>query len=228
VVERLAYTPAEVCEALRVGRTKLYELIAERKFKALALGGKTIIPCAEVEQFLSSLPSIQLRADKGARRDVAPSDETPGPAWQHRSFGPPRIIHARPAVRLVALASRLSRFCICKGAQAMIASQNEIARALGGRVVRGQVLAPGPGHSKADRSLSVKLSPGSPDGFVVHSFAGDDWTTCRDHVRLALGHRFCPRQPARPSSRPQSESGVLGYDASRRSDLALRIWQEAF
>jgi excisionase family DNA binding protein len=67
LVERIAYTPTEACEALRVGRTKLYELIAERKLKAVALGGKTLIPRAEVEQFLNALPPIQIRAEKGVR-----------------------------------------------------------------------------------------------------------------------------------------------------------------
>jgi excisionase family DNA binding protein len=72
LVERIAYTPAEACEALRVGRTKLYELIAKQKLKAVALGGKTLIPRAEVEQFLSALPPIQMRATKGVRNVVAP------------------------------------------------------------------------------------------------------------------------------------------------------------
>jgi excisionase family DNA binding protein len=71
MVERIAYTPAEACEALRVGRTKLYGLIGQQKLKAVALGGKTLIPRAEVERFLESLPSIQLRAEKGGR-NVAP------------------------------------------------------------------------------------------------------------------------------------------------------------
>jgi excisionase family DNA binding protein len=71
LIERLAYTPAEACEVLRVGRTKLYELIGAQKLKAVALGGKTLIRRVEIEQFLSELPSIQMRADKGAR-NVAP------------------------------------------------------------------------------------------------------------------------------------------------------------
>lgn len=62
-----------------------------------------------------------------------------------------------------------------------------IARALGGEVVRGEVLAPGPGHSRADRSLCIRQSPNSPDGLLVHSFAGDDWRTCRDYVAGRLG-----------------------------------------
>ena len=48
--------------------------------------------------------------------------------------------------------------------------------------------APGPGHRNIyDRSLSVKLDPGAPDGFVVYSHAGDDINACRDFVRKALG-----------------------------------------
>ena len=29
----------------------------------------------------------------------------------------------------------------------------------------------------------MKLSSTAPDGFLVHSHAGDDWPTCRDYVR---------------------------------------------
>jgi putative DNA primase/helicase len=64
---------------------------------------------------------------------------------------------------------------------------NRIAEALGGEVSGGQVLAPGPGHSAQDRSLSVKLDDTAPDGFLVHSFAGDDPVACRDHVRRKIG-----------------------------------------
>jgi hypothetical protein len=37
----------------------------------------------------------------------------------------------------------------------MIADLRSLARALGGEVVGRQVLAPGPGHSRRDRSLSI-------------------------------------------------------------------------
>jgi hypothetical protein len=62
-----------------------------------------------------------------------------------------------------------------------------LARALGGEVTGGQVLAPGPNHSDRDRSLAVRLSPDAPDGFVVHSYSGDDALSCRDHVRSRAG-----------------------------------------
>ncbi len=62
-----------------------------------------------------------------------------------------------------------------------------LARALGGEVSHGQVAAPGPGHSAADRSMHVKLDSGAQDGFVVHSFANDDPIVCRDYVREKIG-----------------------------------------
>jgi hypothetical protein len=58
---------------------------------------------------------------------------------------------------------------------------------LGGEISGGRLLCPGPGHSRADRSLSVKLDADAPDGFLVHSFADDDPITCKDYVREKLG-----------------------------------------
>jgi hypothetical protein len=62
-----------------------------------------------------------------------------------------------------------------------------LRRTLGGEVNGARLLCPGPGHSTADRSLSVKLDSGAPDGFFVHSFAGDDPIVCRDYVRSKAG-----------------------------------------
>jgi len=59
------------------------------------------------------------------------------------------------------------------------------AKLLGGEVSCNQIRAPGPGHSSADRSLSVWFIPGS--GFVVHSFADDGFQECRDYVKSKLG-----------------------------------------
>jgi putative DNA primase/helicase len=61
-----------------------------------------------------------------------------------------------------------------------------IAIALDGVVSGRQVLAPGPGHSPRDRSLSVCISNDAPDGFLIFSHAGDDWKDCRDYVRQKL------------------------------------------
>jgi putative DNA primase/helicase len=66
-------------------------------------------------------------------------------------------------------------------------SPREAARLLGGEVSGRGVRVPGPGHSPQDRSLSIKFTRSAPDGFVVHSFAGDDDLACRDYVRAKLG-----------------------------------------
>ena len=58
-----------------------------------------------------------------------------------------------------------------------------LQHALGGQISHGQLLCPGPGHSRVDRSLAVKIDANAPDGFLVHSFAGDDAIECRDYVR---------------------------------------------
>jgi hypothetical protein len=81
-------------------------------------------------------------------------------------------------------------------------SLQALAVALGGVVSGDQVQAPGPGHrSIYDRSLSVKLDAGAPDGFVVYSHAGDDINTCRDFVRSSLGlEPFKPNGHKRASS----------------------------
>jgi AAA domain len=60
-----------------------------------------------------------------------------------------------------------------------------IASALRGEVSGDQVLAPGPGHSLKDRSLSVRL--GDNGELVVNSFAGDDALVCKDYVRKQCG-----------------------------------------
>lgn len=102
-----------------------------------------------------------------------------------------------------------------------------IARALGGEIVGGQVLAPGPGHSRRDRSLSVALSATSPDGFLAHSHCGDDWRTCRDYVRTRLGldpDGWKATSESRSGSRPQTIAKP--DDDAERTSAALRLWRE--
>jgi putative DNA primase/helicase len=102
-----------------------------------------------------------------------------------------------------------------------------IARALGGDALPNGAIVPGPGHSARDRSLSITLSPGAPDGFVVHSHAGDDPLTYRDHVRDCLG------LPAfRPGLRltiapPRRKPPEIDLGTAERSARALAIWHEA-
>jgi len=100
-------------------------------------------------------------------------------------------------------------------------SIEKIAELLGGDVHGAEVFCPGPGHSAADRSLSVKPDLADREGFVTHSFAGDDFKACRDHVREKLGL---------PELKPQQTSAgkwnVLGeyiyYDQNGEPFLKVR------
>ena len=60
-------------------------------------------------------------------------------------------------------------------------SPKHVADVLGGEICGNEILVPGSGHSPKDRSLSIRLDPAVPDGFLAHRFAGDDalvWKDC--------------------------------------------------
>jgi putative DNA primase/helicase len=106
---------------------------------------------------------------------------------------------------------------------AMISSDlRSIARALGGEVIGRQVVAPGPGHSPKDRSLSVTVSAAAPDGFLVFSHAGDPWQDCRDHVKSRLGI-----DPQQRLIRPMPRPITLPVGADDRTGHALALWHQA-
>jgi len=64
----------------------------------------------------------------------------------------------------------------------------ELAELLDGDVShnRLEVYAPGPGHSSWDRSMSVRLEPSHPDGFLVHSWGRSSWEECNIYVSELL------------------------------------------
>jgi putative DNA primase/helicase len=106
----------------------------------------------------------------------------------------------------------------------MSAALREIARALGGEACGRSVLAPGPGHSRQDRSLQIIVDVDAPDGFSVHSYAGDHWRACRDYVRTALGlPGFHPPRREPPRQAPQASRN----EDEARQRRALAIWREA-
>jgi putative DNA primase/helicase len=102
-----------------------------------------------------------------------------------------------------------------------------VARSVGGTVTGDNILAPGPGHSASDRSLSIKIDPGAPDGFILYSFAGDDVAACRDHVRSALGLKTAKRVNLKPQ--PSAALSAIGSvnHSSERIGFALQLWREA-
>lgn len=107
----------------------------------------------------------------------------------------------------------------------MITDLRVVRAALGGEISGAQLLAAGPGHSPRDRSLSIRLSPYDPDGFIVYSHSGDDWKTCKAYVLKRLGlpiDRPQPRQEHKPKPRPQP----IAQDPATHTADALKIWRE--
>jgi putative DNA primase/helicase len=95
-----------------------------------------------------------------------------------------------------------------------------IARTLGGDVTgRDQCIAPGPGHSQNDRSLSIGIRPNG--GFLVFSHAGDDWKACLSYIRTKLGWA----DDNKHAHDPIGDDHVV--DQEHRKKFALKIWNEA-
>jgi putative DNA primase/helicase len=108
-----------------------------------------------------------------------------------------------------------------------------LANALGGEAIsKRQVLAPSPGHSARDRSLSVTLSITDPDGFVAHSHTSgdDDWRAIRDYVKERLGLPLGPRdreeRTGRAAARPVRESAA-GRTVDDRAAAGLTTTADA-
>ena len=114
----------------------------------------------------------------------------------------------------------------------MTTSLRSWASALGGTVSGTSILCPGPGHSRKDRSLSVRLSASAPDGFLVYSHAGDNPLACKDFIRSKLGlPAFTPQRSSlatvpgigiAPQATPEP-----ALDSNLNGERALRIWCEA-
>jgi putative DNA primase/helicase len=113
------------------------------------------------------------------------------------------------------------------------------AHLLSGEVCgRDQVICPGPGHAPRDRSLSVRFIASAQDGFVVHSFAGDDPIAARDHVRVRLGlprwepgdgldrRRQHPKRFDEMVIDRQAEPRIRTEDDLLRISRARELWNE--
>jgi hypothetical protein len=100
---------------------------------------------------------------------------------------------------------------------------DHIVAVMGGRKISATECAvPGPEHSKRDKSLTITIDPSAPDGFVVHSFAGEDDIACKDYVRKQLG------LPAWEPSKQRSDfNGSRGQDFTQAKKPADYVYQLA-
>jgi hypothetical protein len=101
-----------------------------------------------------------------------------------------------------------------------------IAAVMGGDIIgRNSVNVPGPGHSRADRSLTITISPRAPGGFVVYSHAGDDPIECRDYFRGCFG--LAPWRPGETSRAPLVATACgPDHDRERTRLFSLKLWHQ--
>jgi putative DNA primase/helicase len=101
----------------------------------------------------------------------------------------------------------------------------QITAILGGDITgRNSCNVPGPGHRKADRSLSITID--RHGRIIVWSHAGDDWKTCKDYVRERLGLGQWERDAERRSTFVVIDSGP-NTDKEKKKAFALRIWSQS-
>jgi putative DNA primase/helicase len=115
------------------------------------------------------------------------------------------------------------------GAVVTYLDARNIAHVLGGDAIgRDAVSAPGPGHSRTDRSLSLKLVSGAPEGFLVFDHAGGDHLRYRDYARERLGlpPRERGKSTRRATSRPVVDPGP-DPEKEKKKAWALKIWSES-
>ena len=65
--ERLVHTRRSACDALGVGPTKLHELIQDGKLATVRIGGRTLIPTAELERLAREGDGVRSRRGDNAR-----------------------------------------------------------------------------------------------------------------------------------------------------------------
>jgi predicted P-loop ATPase len=111
---------------------------------------------------------------------------------------------------------------------------HRIVAAVGGEITGPDTCnVPGPGHSAKDKSLSIKIDPAAPDGFLVHSHAGDNAIECKDWIRQKLGlPSWTPNISADSAS-----AGATGYIYKQadgtpylrvRRTADKRFWQQSW
>ncbi len=94
-----------------------------------------------------------------------------------------------------------------------------IVAALGGDLYAGGSRAsiPAPGHSTADRSVSLMLAD---DRVIIHGFGGADWRTARDDLRL----RGFIDDAGRLTGGGRGRSSSPRPDRRLRVETASRLW----
>jgi hypothetical protein len=102
-------------------------------------------------------------------------------------------------------------------------SLRSIVQTLGGDLYDGGRRAniPAPGHSAADRSVSLLLKEGR---ILVHTFGDGDWRSVLDHLRR-LGLIDAANAPVSLSGAMERAKRVEPRSAPERRAVALQLWE---
>lgn len=106
-------------------------------------------------------------------------------------------------------------------------SLHRLVAALGGDLYAGGARAnvPAPGHSPADRSVSLRLVG---DRVLIHGFGAADWRTVRDDLnRLGLVDRAGRLAPVAGGRAGNPTPPAPGPDRAARIATAWRLWDAA-
>lgn len=87
---------------------------------------------------------------------------------------------------------------------------------------------PGPGHSRKDRSVTIRDHSSNPNDVIVNSFAGQDYRVIKDDLRdrrllLERSGRSRPQRSDQESVEVTSEA----EDTQKRQDLARWLWRRS-
>jgi hypothetical protein len=113
------------------------------------------------------------------------------------------------------------------------ATAERITRALDGDWHGHYGTAPAPGHSKRDRSLSIRPHPADPEDVILHSFAGEDWQEVKTDLRrqglLSGNWKSFHRQDLDEQQRRRKiEAARRATDTTaERLRIALWLWDNA-
>ena len=83
----------------------------------------------------------------------------------------------------------------------------EVTKYLGGDWCGNYGRAPSPGHSKKDRSLTIKPHESDPNDVIIHSFTDGDWKDLKDELRA---HGILPER------KPRENITLEAYAAAKR------------
>ncbi len=65
VEEKIAFTVSEASQAIGVGRSLIYRLIAQKRLAAIKVDGRTLVPASSLRQLIATSPAAAINIKPG-------------------------------------------------------------------------------------------------------------------------------------------------------------------